>query len=297
MANTANTITDGVESKVRVTANIEIFDFFFVLGAAGLAYMMRGFVHEKLQIPFFLFTVLLAVFLTARSTFNKKRRNFESLYFLIMKDESVYKPIAAGEEMFWKRKSKEKKTKAEKYTLEILPIRAYDKEAGCFVQKGGQYMDLFLILSSDRSNQQGDELKYNIYLLTRFLRLYHGDLKILSMNFPVNTSFQRGVLERKKKKTTDDVRQWWLEREREELALLDQHIMRKEFYLMFFGKNREDLLKNKNNIKKWIGFGRNKLVEEMGMEKKIQIVNKINNMNTQILPDELKDESNVEETE
>ena len=92
MSTTHTTITDGVESKVKVAAGIEIFDCFFVLGALGLAYMLRSFVHEYLQVPFLIFTVLMAVFLTARSTFNKKRRNYESLYFLMVKDETVYHP-------------------------------------------------------------------------------------------------------------------------------------------------------------------------------------------------------------
>ena len=97
MSTTHTTITDGVESKVKVAAGIEIFDCFFVLGALGLAYMLRSFVHEYLQVPFLIFTVLMAVFLTARSTFNKKRRNYESLFFLITKDVAVYGPFAAGE--------------------------------------------------------------------------------------------------------------------------------------------------------------------------------------------------------
>jgi hypothetical protein len=70
--------------------------------------------------------------------------------------------------------------------------------------------------------------------------------------------------------------------------------MRKEFYLMYFGKNRDDLIRNKNNIDKWIGFGRNRLVEDMSKEKKIQILRKICNMNSLILPDELKDEEDDE---
>lgn len=195
-------------------------------------------------------------------------------------------------------RKKEKKPEAVRSNLEVLAVRSYDEGAGCFVMEDHTYMDLFQILSSDRSNQQGDELQYSIYNFTRFFRLYGPDSKIISMNFPVNTSFQRGVLGRKVRKTTDDVRRGWLDRETEELARLDQNIMRKEFYYMYFGKNREDMLKNKNNIEKWIGFGRSPLVQGIEKEKKIQIIRKLCNMNTLILSDELKgDEDETSEEE
>ena len=58
------------------------------------------------------------------------------------------------------------------------------------------------------------------------------------------------------------------------------------------------MLKNKNNIEKWIGFGRSPLVQGIEKEKKIQIIRKLCNMNTLILSDELKgDEDETSEEE
>ena len=45
-----------------------------------------------------IFSVLMAIFLTAKSTFNKNRRNYESLYFLLTKDDSTYRPFRLEEE-------------------------------------------------------------------------------------------------------------------------------------------------------------------------------------------------------
>lgn len=59
---------------------------------------------------------------------------------------------------------------------------------------------------------------------------------------------------------------------------------------MFFGKNKDEFVKNKDNIEKWIGNGRSRLVEKLEKEKKIQIVRKLCNMNSLILPDDLKED-------
>lgn len=187
--------------------------------------------------------------------------------------------------------SKKKKDSKEevKTVLDVLPIRFYDEDLGGFLLEDGSYMDLYEIVPSDRSNLQGDELDYNVMNFTRFLRLYSADIKFISMNFPISTSPQRRHLEKRLEKCTDMVRKLWLEREINELALLDQNIMRREYYLMYFSNDAESFIKNKTNIKKYVGYGRNKLVDEIDMEKKIQISTKLCNMNTLILPDDLKE--------
>ena len=93
----ARQTTENIESKTRVYAGFEVFDFFFVIGYFAISYALSDLVHDRLKLPFMIFSFLMAVFLTARSTFNKKRRNYESLYFLITKDVAVYGPFAAGE--------------------------------------------------------------------------------------------------------------------------------------------------------------------------------------------------------
>lgn len=186
---------------------------------------------------------------------------------------------------------KDNKTNVSKNILSILPIRKYDDKLGGFIYCNESYMDLFSIIPSDRANLQEDELQYSIFNNIKFYRLYSGDIKLISMNFPVNTSYQREFLKKKYKQATDKVRRLWLEREMNELELLDQNVMRKEYYLMFFGKDKDEFIKNKDNIEKWIGHGRSRLVQELSKEKKIQIVRKLCNMNSLILPDELEEDS------
>ena len=186
----------------------------------------------------------------------------------------------------FKGKKEKKETVDIKTTLEILPIRSYDESIDCFKLKDGSYLDIMDILPSDRNNLQGDELRFQIMKTIRFYRLYAPDSKLISMNFPVNTSVQRDFLEKKLKRAADPVRKLWLEREIRELELVDQNVMRREYYLMIFGDKKENMIKNKTQIRSLIGHGRNRITKEMSKEKKIQIVRKLCNMNSLILSDE-----------
>lgn len=192
--------------------------------------------------------------------------------------------------------AKKKRNEPErKSNLQILPIRFYDESLDCFILDDKSYLDIMGVIPSDRRNLQGDAIEYNIINNMRFYRIYSGDLKFISLNFPVNTSFQRDILLRKIKKTGDEVRKLWLEREIEELERLDANVMRREYYMMFYGKTKDEFIKNKSSIINAIGYGRNKLVEEIEKEKKIQIVRKLCNLNSLLFSDELTEVSDEEE--
>lgn len=192
------------------------------------------------------------------------------------------------------RKKKEKGSGKEeiiKTNLEVLNIRGYDEELDAFYMADGSFLDLMEIVARDRQNLQDDAVRFDIITLTRFERLYAPDHKDIGLNFPINTAVQRRNLERKWRKTSDPVRKRWLEREIDELLTLEGNIDRKEFYRMYFGATKEELIKNRANMLSWIGRGRNRIVREIDKEKKIQIVRKLCNMNALILPDELREDA------
>ena len=76
-------ITEEIESPTKATKHIEVRDLFFFLGYLTCALAFRDLVHDRLQIPYIIFSALIATFLTMKSVFNKKRRNYESIYLLI----------------------------------------------------------------------------------------------------------------------------------------------------------------------------------------------------------------------
>lgn len=196
------------------------------------------------------------------------------------------------------RKKKEKGSGKEeiiKTNLEVLNIRGYDEELDAFYMADGSFFDLMEIVARDRQNLQDDAVRFDIITLTRFERLYAPDHKDIGLNFPINTAVQRRNLERKWRKTSDPVRKRWLEREIDELLTLEGNIDRKEFYRMYFGATKEELIKNRTNMISWIGRGRNRIVREIDKEKKIQIVRKLCNMNALILPDELGEDADEDQ--
>lgn len=196
------------------------------------------------------------------------------------------------------RKKKEKGSGKEeiiKTNLEVLNIRGYDEELDAFYMADGSFLDLMEIVARDRQNLQDDAVRFDIITLTRFERLYAPDHKDIGLNFPINTAVQRRNLERKWRKTSDPVRKRWLEREIDELLTLEGNIDRKEFYRMYFGATREELIKNRTTMLSWIGRGRNRIVREIDKEKKIQIVRKLCNMNALILPDELGEDADEDQ--
>lgn len=193
------------------------------------------------------------------------------------------------------KKKKSKKEETIKTNLDILNIREYDEELNAFKLADGSFLDFFEIVARDRQNLQDDAVRFDIITLTRFERLFSPDHKDIGLNFPINTAVQRRNLERKRKLTNDPVRRKWLEREIDELLTLDSNIDRKEFYRMYFGETKEELIKNRTNILSWIGRGRNKIIKEIDKEKKIQIIRKLCNMNAFILPDELREDIDYED--
>ena len=196
------------------------------------------------------------------------------------------------------RKKKEKGSGKEeiiKTNLEVLNIRGYDEELDAFYMADGSFLDLMEIVARDRQNLQDDAVRFDIITLTRFERLYAPDHKDIGLNFPINSAVQRRNLERKWRKTSDPVRKRWLEREIDELLTLEGNIDRKEFYRMYFGATREELIKNRTTMLSWIGRGRNRIVREIDKEKKIQIVRKLCNMNALILPDELGEDADEDQ--
>lgn len=187
-------------------------------------------------------------------------------------------------------KKKEKPVRVPETLLKVLPVRSYDDEINCFTLEDTSLFDIFEIVTADRENAGDDEVRFSIYAMARFYRLYSPDIKIISLNFPVNTAMQRKALIRATEQTNDPVRRLWLRREIQELIKLDENMQRKEFFMMIFADSVKSLEKNRQDVMSLIGMGRSKAVRAMEKDKKLKIVRKLCNMNTLLLPDELMEE-------
>ena len=78
-------VTQNIESPNKVAKFIYVFDFFFLIGYMGVTFSLASLVHKKLHLIFYIFSFLMAIFLTSKSTYNKGRRNYESIYLCCKK--------------------------------------------------------------------------------------------------------------------------------------------------------------------------------------------------------------------
>lgn len=84
--------TEAIESSPKIGKSIYAFDFFFVFVFVAVSFGLKSLVHESVRSAYMIFSFMVAVFLTAKSSENKRRRNFESIYFLLKKDIVTYIP-------------------------------------------------------------------------------------------------------------------------------------------------------------------------------------------------------------
>ncbi len=171
-------------------------------------------------------------------------------------------------------------------TLQIVLHRHYDEEIDAFVLEDGSYIDFFEVIPKDRENQDPDELRFDALIMTRFYKLYSDDMKWISLNFPMNTQKQRLFKRRKFEETIDPVRRKWLERQIREFEKLDSNIGRREFFLCFFGENRDDFLRKRKKILGDLGVGKGRMIKEISKDKKIRVTYKMLNMNTLVTSEE-----------
>lgn len=175
---------------------------------------------------------------------------------------------------------KRKKANATKLCSDIIPVRIYDERLEAFKLKDGSYMDILKVISKDLESMSSDELDMEIINLIKIFKTTMVDLKFVSVNFPLNTRKQREYLERHLYSSGDEVRRKWLEREINELERADSGVLTREFYIIFFGKNETDFIKNKESVTKYTSGGLSKLTEEISKAKKMHVLAKLNNMNT-----------------
>lgn len=86
-------VVQDIKSETKVGKSVYLFDFFFLVTYGAVSFLFGSTVHEMLRITFYIFSAVCAIFLTMKSNWNKKRRNWESLLLYIRRDKGVYYPL------------------------------------------------------------------------------------------------------------------------------------------------------------------------------------------------------------
>lgn len=82
---------DETKSETKVHKNIYLFDFFFILIYFTVSAILGSGVSGALRIPYYIYSVICAFWLTSKSRTNERRRNYEAMILFLRKDRNVYR--------------------------------------------------------------------------------------------------------------------------------------------------------------------------------------------------------------
>ena len=164
-------------------------------------------------------------------------------------------------------------------TKELLGFVDVDDDHSIIMKNG--YLDIFQIDSKDIYSLTDVETTMNIYNFIAFLRSYPFDIKLITMNFPVNTLKQQEFIKKKIKECDNEKYYYELIEELEQLVYLESTRQNREFYIMIFIKDTEE----KESIKRTLFRSQNIAVQliPLTVEKKLKILFKLNNPNTKLI--------------
>ena len=164
-------------------------------------------------------------------------------------------------------------------TKELLGFVDVDDDDSIIMKNG--YLDIFQIDSKDIYSLTDVETTMNIYNFIAFLRSYPFDIKLITMNFPVNTLKQQEFIKKKIKECDNEKYYYELIEELEQLVYLESTRQNREFYIMIFIKDTEE----KESIKRTLFRSQNIAVQliPLTIEKKLKILFKLNNPNTKLI--------------
>lgn len=277
-------VAKDIKSETKVSKNIYIYDFFFILIYMSVSLVLANLVHPSLKIVFFIYSLGMAVFLTAKSYYNKKRRNYESVMIMLRRDKESYSPVLnksrrreriEKEEGYQMKKGK----KVKKSILEKIDVAEY-LEKGYYRMKDGTYMNLVQINSKDLINSSADEVEYDCMKFAKLYKLFENDLKLVVLNFPCDTKEQQAYLQRKINATNNQMYRKFLQQKYDELVWLAKNNTTREYYYMVYAKTQEEMQKEMLTLKSTLHLGNDGLLLEIPEEKKYKILYRLYNKNS-----------------
>lgn len=277
-------VAKDIKSETKVSKNIYIYDFFFILIYMTVSLVLANLVHPSLKLVFYVYSLGMAVFLTAKSYYNKKRRNYESVMIMLRRDKGLYAPVLnksrkrermEDEEGYEMKKGK----KIRKSILEKMDVAEYLEE-GFYRLKDGTYMNLLQINSKDLINSSADEVEYDCMKFAKLYKLYENNLKLVVLNFPCDTKEQQAYIQRKINATNNQMYQKFLQQKYDELVWLAKNNTTREYYYMVFARSGEEMQKEILTLKSTLHLGNDGLLLEIPEEKKHRILYRLYNKNS-----------------
>ncbi|MDD7511969.1 MAG: hypothetical protein PUK21_06345 [Peptostreptococcaceae bacterium] len=190
--------------------------------------------------------------------------------------------------MFSKRKNQKQNKEKRKETtkpdisyldsLDLMPVVDFDKSLGYMIMKDGTILDCVHIISRDLENMDENGRTIDILAWQKLYSTYEGDLKIVSLYFPVDTKEQSNFFRYKLKHTKNPIYRELIEEEIEKCKAIHEQFLNREFFMFFYAKNNIDYQEKYIKI---MGLNRNmrNIVEEVSNEKKKKLLSLLANKN------------------
>ncbi|MGL5642902.1 MAG: hypothetical protein ACRDDM_11560, partial [Paraclostridium sp.] len=124
------------------------------------------------------------------------------------------------------------------------------------------------------------EKERHICDFSNFLKFYVDDIKIICMQFPVNTYLQQENIHKKLRKTSNPMYTHFLNQRLRELVFLEQHRYNKEFFIQIFAKDLKGIQEKENLLFRLSNETIN--INDIDYEKRIKILFKLSNQNSKI---------------
>ncbi|PFM75265.1 hypothetical protein COJ46_22205 [Bacillus sp. AFS077874] len=198
---------------------------------------------------------------------------------LVEKNNPVTSTPAIFDEsqIMMKKKQKEDKPIIKKSIADIIPV--IDLTANGFIElRNGEFMEILQLTTKDVYSLNEEDKNLNIYSFAFFLQSYLEDMKIVPLNFPVDTTIQQQHIQRKLERTDNQLYVPFLKKKLEELRFIEKNRTNREYYLFLYSES-EFTLKNKA-IQVERLLQRTTPISLLSEEKKIAILYKLNNLNS-----------------
>ncbi|RXZ02131.1 hypothetical protein [Fictibacillus sp. S7] len=175
------------------------------------------------------------------------------------------------------QEKKEKKVKIKSSITDIIPV--IDMTAnGYFELRQNEYLEIVQLTSKDIYSLNTEDKNHDIYSFAFFLQSYLDDIKLVPLNFPVDTSVQQSFIQRKIERTKNPLYIPFLQKKLKELQFIESNRTNREYYLFLYSDNEYTLLNKVNQVKRLLQ--RTCPIIELSDEKKINILYKLNNLNS-----------------
>jgi hypothetical protein len=177
-----------------------------------------------------------------------------------------------------KKEEKEKKVVVKSSFADISPV--IDMTGNGFFQLSHDdgYMEILQVSSTDIYALNNEDKEKKINLFAFFLQWYHHDIKIIPLNFPVDTSSQQQFIQKKIDQTSNRKFQLFLEQKLRELQFIETERSNREFYMFLYANDEYTLQSRINDVTAQMNVV--SPIIRLSDEKKVNILYKLNNFNS-----------------